>query len=45
VTRFRERHPEEPDAHELADQFQREIDMWHAYSAFYSYEFFVMRAR
>jgi SAM-dependent methyltransferase len=45
VTRFRERHPEEPDAQELADQFQREIDVWHAYSEFYGYEFFVMRAR
>jgi ubiquinone/menaquinone biosynthesis C-methylase UbiE len=44
VTTFRERHSREPDAQELADQVQREIDMWHAYSAFYSYEFFVMRA-
>jgi ubiquinone/menaquinone biosynthesis C-methylase UbiE len=45
VTTFRERHRGEPDALALADQIQCEIDMWHAYSAFYSYEFFVMRAR
>ncbi len=43
VTTFRERHANEPDALELANQVQREIDMWHAYSEFYSYEFFVMR--
>jgi hypothetical protein len=42
---FRERHREERDAQELADQVQREIDIWHAYSDFYSYVFFVMRAR
>jgi ubiquinone/menaquinone biosynthesis C-methylase UbiE len=40
---FRERHKGENDAQELADQVQREIDMWRAYSDFYSYEFFVMR--
>jgi SAM-dependent methyltransferase len=45
VTAFRERHRDERDARELADQVQREIDVWHAYSEFYSYEFFVMRAR
>ncbi|MGZ5422874.1 MAG: class I SAM-dependent methyltransferase [Aeromicrobium sp.] len=45
VTRFRERHRDESDAQELANQVQREIDVWHAYSDFYSYEFFVMRAR
>jgi hypothetical protein len=45
VTEFRERHREEPDAQELADQVRREIDVWHAYSEFYGYEFFVMRAR
>lgn len=45
VTDFRERHAHEPDAQELADQVQREIDVWHAYSEFYSYQFFVMRAR
>lgn len=41
---FRARHGDESDARELADQVQREIDMWHAYSEFYSYEFFVLRA-
>jgi ubiquinone/menaquinone biosynthesis C-methylase UbiE len=45
VTTFRERHRDEPDALALADQIQCEIDIWHAYSEFYSYEFFVMRAR
>ena len=44
VTTFRSRHRDEPDAQDLADQVQREIDIWHAYSEFYSYEFFVMRA-
>ena len=45
VTRFRKRHHDAPDAQELADQCQREIDIWRAYSAFYGYEFFVLRAR
>jgi SAM-dependent methyltransferase len=45
VMEFRLRHREERDAQELADQVQREIDVWHAYSEFYSYEFIVMRAR
>ena len=45
VTAFRERHRDEPDARELADQFQHEIDIWHAHSAFYGYEFLVLRAR
>ena len=45
VTQFRERHAQEPDAQELAEQVQREIDIWHAYADFYGYEFFVMRAR
>ena len=45
ITEFRGRHRDEPDAQELADQIQREIDIWQAYSAFYHYEFFVMRAR
>jgi hypothetical protein len=44
VTEFRGRHREEPDAQAPADGVQREIDVWHAYSDFYSYEFFVMRA-
>ena len=43
VTAFRERHRDEADAQELAGQVQREIDLWHAYSDFYSYVFFVMR--
>jgi SAM-dependent methyltransferase len=45
VTQFRKRLRDEPDAQELADEIQREIDVWHAYSDFYHYEFFVMRAR
>lgn len=45
VTMFRERRRDEPDAQQVAAQIQREIDIWHAYSAFYSYEFFVMRTR
>jgi SAM-dependent methyltransferase len=45
VTDFRLRHREEPDAQGLAARVQREIDVWHAYSEFYSYEFFVMRTR
>jgi SAM-dependent methyltransferase len=44
VLEFRERHGDEPDAQELADQVQREIDVWRACSDFYTYEFFVMRA-
>lgn len=45
VNEFRLRHEEEADAQALADQVQGEIDIWHAYSEFYSYEFFVMRTR
>jgi cyclopropane fatty-acyl-phospholipid synthase-like methyltransferase len=44
LAEFRARHRDEADAQGLADQVQREIDIWHAYSEFYSYEFFVMRA-
>ncbi len=44
VTAFRKRHRDAPDAQELADQCQNEIDIWHAYSEFYGYEFFVLRA-
>ena len=29
----------------VADHMEREIDIWHAYSAFYHYEFFVRRTR
>ena len=45
VTAFRDRHRGEPDAQRLADGVQREIDIWHAYQDFYSYEFFVLRPR
>lgn len=45
VTVFRDRHHGESDAEALADRVQQEIDIWHAYSAFYGYEFFVMRRR
>ena len=44
VTAFRQRHHDAPDALELADQCQEEIDIWHAYSEYYGYEFFVLRA-
>ena len=43
IAEFRERHPNDRDAQALADQVQREIDVWHAYSEYYSYVFFVMR--
>lgn len=43
LLQFRDRHRDEPDAQELADQVQREIDIWRAYSDFYSYQFLVMR--
>ena len=43
ITAFRARHRQESDAQELADQVQREIDVWQACSDYYSYEFFVMR--
>jgi SAM-dependent methyltransferase len=44
VTRFRARHRDEAEATRLADQVQHEIDVWHACSDYYGYEFFVMRA-
>ena len=44
VTAFRKRYRDDPDARELADECQREIDVWRAYSAFYGYEFLVLRA-
>ena len=44
VTAFRKRHRDAPDAQELADQCQKEIDIWHACSEFYGYEFFVLGA-
>jgi SAM-dependent methyltransferase len=43
VAAFRRRHDGEADAQELADQVQREFDIWRAYSDFYGYEFFVIR--
>jgi SAM-dependent methyltransferase len=45
LSAFRENHRGETDAQELADQVQREIDVWRRYSNYYSYEFFVMRGR
>ena len=44
LTAFRQRHRDARDAQELADQCQNEIDIWHAHSAFYGYEFLVLRA-
>jgi SAM-dependent methyltransferase len=43
IAAFRDHYREESDAQALADQVQREIDVWRAYSDYYSYEFFVMR--
>lgn len=43
ILEFRDRHDGETDAQQLADSVQREIDVWKQYSAFYAYEFFVMR--
>jgi len=45
VNAFRERHLDAPDAQELADQCQHEIDIWRAYSEFFGYEFLVLRVR
>jgi SAM-dependent methyltransferase len=45
VTAFRKRHRDQREAQELADQCQREIDVWKAYSEYYSYAFCVARAR
>ena len=45
VTEFRKRHRDAPDAQELADQFQHEINIWHTYSEFYGYQFLVMHVR
>jgi SAM-dependent methyltransferase len=44
LARFRERHRGETEATRLADEVQHEIDVWHGYSEYYAYEFFVMRA-
>ena len=45
VTAFRDRHRDAPDAQALADGVQHEIDIWHACSEFYGYEFLVLRVR
>ena len=45
VSAFRELHRGEEDAQGLADQVEREIDVWRRYSDCYGYEFFVMRPR
>jgi SAM-dependent methyltransferase len=45
ITEFRARHRNEPGAGEFADQIQREIDIWHRYSGWYHYRFFVMKGR
>jgi hypothetical protein len=44
IALFRKRHADEPDAQQLVNRVQREIDVWHLYAEFYSYEFFVMRS-
>ena len=44
LTAFRERHRDAPDAEEVANQCQREIDIWHVCKEYYGYEFFVLRA-
>jgi SAM-dependent methyltransferase len=45
INQFRVRHDGNSDAQQLANSVQREIDMWHRYSKFYGFEFFVMRRR
>lgn len=45
IVEFRVRHNGDADAQQLADSVQREIDLWHRYSEFYGFEFFVMRRR
>jgi len=45
INAFRERYRNAPDAQELAGQCQHEIDIWHAHSEFYGYEFLVLQAR
>lgn len=44
INAFRERHGDLPDAQELADQCQHEIDIGHAHSEFYGYVFLVLQA-
>ena len=43
VTAFRARYRGRAEAQELADQCQREIDVWKTYSDYYGYAFFVAR--
>jgi SAM-dependent methyltransferase len=43
IVEFRERHRGEAEAAEIADEAQREIDIWQRYAEFYGYEFFVIR--
>lgn len=43
IIAFRARRSGDADAQAIADQTQREIDVWREHSAFYSYEFFVLR--
>ena len=45
VAAFRARYRGRPEAQELADQTQREIDIWKAYSDYYGYASFVARTR
>ena len=41
---FRERHTDDRIAEEVAEQTEREIEMFHRYSDYYGYVFYVMRA-
>src|SRR5262249_14392292 len=41
---FEGRHLSDADAHDLVRQVRREIETWRAYSNFYGYAFFVLRA-
>ncbi|MCY4487988.1 MAG: methyltransferase domain-containing protein [Deltaproteobacteria bacterium] len=43
ATAFRKHYRGRPEAQELADCTQREIDVWKAYSDYYGYAFFVAR--
>ena len=45
VAAFQARYRGHPEAQELADQTQFEIDVWKAYSDYYGYVFFVASAR
>ena len=44
VNAFRARYRDDAEAEELAGGIQAEIDIWHAYAAFYGYTFFVLQA-